>query len=348
MQNQTFLDACWQRPTDYTPVWYMRQAGRYQPEYRKIREKYSLLEICRIPEVCAEVTKLPVSQLGVDAAILFSDISVPIGAMGRNFDIQENVGPVMEHPIRTETDIAQLQVFDPREALPYVLDTIMMLKADLEVPLIGFAGAPFTLASYMVEGGPSRDYIQTKQMMWKTPALWNSLMDKLTTMTVKYLRAQIEAGASAVQLFDSWVGALSPADYRKYVLPVMKRIFTELKDLQVPTIYFGVGTGELLQDFTETGAHVIGVDWRVPLSEARKRIGLDHAIQGNLDPAAALTSGAVTEEKTKQIIDAGIEHPGHIFNLGHGVLRSTPVENLQRLTALVHEYSAKVKSEVKR
>lgn len=340
MLNRTFLDACQRKHTDYTPVWYMRQAGRYQPEYRKIREKYSLLDICKIPELCSEVTQLPVTQLGVDAAILFSDISIPIGAMGKNFDIQENVGPVMEQPIRTEEDVDSLRVFDAAESLPYVLESIQILSQDLTVPLIGFAGAPFTLASYMIEGGPSRDYLRTKGMMWSEPKLWSKLMDKLADMTIGYLRAQVKAGASAVQLFDSWVGALSPADFRQSVQPVMQRIFSALRDLDVPLIYFGVNTGELLEDFAETGATVIGVDWRVPLQAARQRIGPEFAVQGNLDPATLLAPWQVLKTKAQAVLDAAQRQPGHVFNLGHGVIRTTPVENLQRLTEWIHEYSA--------
>lgn len=340
MENKVFLDACWQKDTPYTPVWYMRQAGRYQPEYRKLREKYSLLEICRIPELCREVTTLPVTQLGVDAGILFSDISLPIGAMGRAFDIVENRGPVLDEPIRTEADIRSLQNFDPEESLPHVLQSIRMIVEDLPVPLIGFAGAPFTLASYMIEGGPSRDYLWTKRMMWDAPDLWNLLMDKLATSTIRYLRAQVEAGARAVQLFDSWVGALSPADFRRFVLPVMQRIFAGLRDLSIPMIYFGVGTGELLSMFADTGATVIGVDWRVPLPQARQRIGGQHAIQGNLDPALLLTSWSTLKEHTEGILEPVRNEPGHIFNLGHGVIRTTSVEQVQRLTAWIHEYTS--------
>jgi len=340
MKNTTFLDACWQKDTDYTPVWYMRQAGRYQPEYRKIREKYSLLEICQIPELCCEVTRLPVAQLGVDAGILFSDISLPIGAMGRNFDIEENRGPVLESPVRTAADVAGLRLFDADESLPYVLESIRMIVAELDVPLIGFAGAPFTLASYMIEGGPSRDYLRTKGMMWDAPELWQQLMDKLAASTSAYLRAQIDAGVSAVQLFDSWVGALSPQDYRQFVLPVMQRIFSDLRGLHVPMIYFGVGTGELLTDFAETGATVIGVDWRVPLPQARWRVGPQLAVQGNLDPALMLASWPTIKEAATETLDAVGSQPGHIFNLGHGVIRTTPVEHLQRLTDWIHQYTS--------
>lgn len=337
--NRTFLDACNGVHTDRVPVWYMRQAGRYQAEYRQIRTSHSLVDICRNPKLCAEVTLLPIRQLDVDAAILFSDISIPIGAMGRGFEIKENVGPVMDAPIRTEADIDALQVFDASEKLPYVLESISRLRDCLEVPLIGFAGAPFTLASYMVEGGPSRDYLHTKRMMWGTPVLWQKLMSKLAQMTVAYLKAQIAAGATAVQLFDSWVGALSPHDYRAFVLPTMQQIFSGLAEEGVPLIYFGVGTGELLPDFAKSGANVIGIDWRVPLSEARKRLPAGTAIQGNLDPQLLQAPWPVIEDHAKRVIEEGAAKDGFIFNLGHGVPRTTDPNVLVQLTRFVHEYS---------
>jgi uroporphyrinogen decarboxylase len=337
--SERFLKACRREQVDATPVWFMRQAGRYQPEYRRLRERYALLDICRQPELCCEVTKLPVQQLGVDAAILFSDISLPIGAMGRDFDIEEHVGPVMAEPVRTRRDIEQLQVFHPEESLPYVLETIRLLKRDLKVPLIGFAGAPFTLASYLIEGGPSRDYLMTKRMMWEADDLWTALMDKLAQVTVRYLRAQVEAGADALQLFDSWAGSLSPDDYQEYVLPTMQRIFQDLQDLGVPIIYFGVTTGDLLPLWRQTGATVIGVDWRVPLATARARVGDGVAIQGNLDPALLFAPWPVIERRARAIIDAGLEHSGFIFNLGHGVHRHTDGATLERLVQFVHEYS---------
>ncbi|GMA51957.1 uroporphyrinogen decarboxylase [Alicyclobacillus contaminans] len=338
----TFLDACRRRPVTHTPVWYMRQAGRYQPEYRKIRESYSLVDICKTPELCMQVTKLPVDQLGVDAAILFSDIMIPVGAMGVEFDIQEHVGPVIASPIRTEADVARLHTFVPEESLPYVLETIRLLKANLSVPLIGFAGAPFTLASYLVEGRPSRDYVKTKQLMWSRPDLWFQLMDKLADSTIPYLRAQVAAGAAALQIFDSWVGSLAPEDFRTFVLPTMRRIFSALADLDVPLIYFGKDTAELLADFTETGATVIGVDWKIPLSEACRRVGREFAVQGNLDPVLLFAPWSAIEPRVRAIIDAGLRHSGFVFNLGHGVTHHNPPVDpaiLQRLTAFVHEYS---------
>lgn len=340
--ESTFLQACAKQPVKHIPVWYMRQAGRYQPEYRAIREKHSLVEICGNPELCFEVTKLPVKQLGVDAAILFSDIMIPIGAMGLDFEIKESVGPIIASPLRSKADIDNLQVFHPEEKLPYVLKTIKLLKDDLSVPLIGFTGAPFTLASYMIEGRPSRNYIRTKQLMWSDRALWTALLDKLGAMIVRYAKAQIAAGAAAIQLFDSWVGNLSVADYREYILPTMKNIFAELKDTGVPLIYFGVQTGELLTSFAQTGATVIGVDWRVPIQAARARIGDHFAVQGNLDPILLFAPWDILEQRTREILDVAMERPGFIFNLGHGVTHNDPpvaVDTLRRLTKFVHEYT---------
>jgi uroporphyrinogen decarboxylase len=339
-----FIEACAKQPVNHIPVWYMRQAGRYQPEYREIRKKHSLLDICRIPELCYEVTKLPVDQLNVDAAILFSDIMVPVGAMGLNFDIQENIGPVVEHPISSLADVDRLRVFDPEESLPYVLDSVRLLKQNLDVPLIGFSGAPYTLAYYMIEGKSpkTRNYLKTKQMMWGQPEIWTALMDKLADAITGYLRAQVAAGAAAVQLFDSWVGSLAPDDFREFVLPTVKKIFTGLQDLGVPLIYFGVDTSELLPAFTETGATVIGIDWRVPIPTAREKIGGDFALQGNLDPALLLAPWPVLEDKARKILDAGMAREGFIFNLGHGVIHTNPpveIETLRRLTEFVHDYS---------
>lgn len=338
--NNTFINACLKKDIEHVPVWYMRQAGRYQPEYREIRKKYSLLEICNIPELCAEVTILPVQQLGVDAAILFSDIMVPLGPMGVKYDIIEKRGPVLDTPYRTADDINSLRPLQPEEDLPYVLETIKILSRELKVPLIGFTGAPFTLASYMVEGGPSRNYIRTKQLMYSHPDVWNNLMEKLGQMVVTYLYAQVEAGAKAVQIFDSWVGALSPGDYMKYVYPTMERIFTQLKDLKAPKIYFGVGSGELLPLWKDLDTDVIGLDWRVSIPEGRKRIGDRYAIQGNLDPTLLLAPWPVLENRAKEIIDEGLQKPGFVFNLGHGIFPEVPGEMLKRLTDFIHDYSA--------
>lgn len=338
MLNDRFLRACRREKVDTVPVWYMRQAGRYQPEYRKIREKYSLIEITQIPEVCAEVTILPVKQLGVDAAILFSDIMVPLGAIGLPFEIKSGIGPVIDNPISSLADVEKLHDLDMDQDLGYVEETIKILTRELPVPLIGFAGAPFTLASYMVEGGPSRNHLRTKSMMYGAPEVWNALMKRLEKTIITYLEAQVKAGAHALQIFDSWVGALSPADYRQYVLPSIQRIFTGIEHLDVPKIYFGVGTGELLKHWRETGADVIGIDWRVPLSEAAQRVGKVAAIQGNLDPAVLLAPWPEIERRARDIIDQGSQHPGFVFNLGHGVFPEVSVETLQRLTEFIHEY----------
>lgn len=341
--NDLFLRACRREPVQRTPVWYMRQAGRYQPEYREIRKKYTLMEICEHPELCARVTNLPVEQLEVDAAILFSDIMVPVSKMGVQLSLQKDVGPIIESPIRTQMDVDRLRALEPEEDLPYVFETIRQLKRDLRVPLIGFAGGPFTLASYLIEGGPSKQYLKTKAFMYTEPDAWRALMDKLGDMVVCYLRAQVLAGADAVQVFDSWVGSLSPADFTQYVLPTMKRLFSALSDLNVATIYFGVGTGELLPTWNTLDVGVIGVDWRVSLTAANARLKGSFAFQGNLDPAVLYAPWSEIERRARNIIDEGVTLPGHIFNLGHGVSPGVSVEVLQRLTQFVHDYSTEVR-----
>jgi uroporphyrinogen decarboxylase len=338
--NDVFLKACRKEKTPYVPVWYMRQAGRYQPEYRAIRQKYSFFEMSEIPEVCAEVTRLPVEQLGVDAAILFADIMTPLKHIGVNVEIKSGVGPVIANPIRTEQDVSGLGELDPEAHVPTILEAIKILNQQLSVPLIGFAGAPFTLASYMIEGGPSKNYHKTKGLMYAAPAVWNALMQKLGEMTVTYLKAQIAAGAHAVQVFDSWVGALNEQDYQNYVAPIMRYIFNELKATGVPTIYFGIGAGHLLEEWNRLPADVIGLDWRTSIRFARKR-GVDKALQGNLDPSVLLGPWELIEQKAKEILDQGMEQPGYIFNLGHGIFPDVKVETLQKLTAFVHEYSSR-------
>lgn len=338
--NDTFLRACRKQPTEHIPVWYMRQAGRYDPEYRKIKEKYSLLEICLQPELAAEVTMMPVRKLGVDAAILYSDIMNPVASIGIEFDIVKDVGPVIYNPIRTKADIERLRPIDVESDLPHILETIRILAGELSVPLISFAGAPFTIASYIIEGRPTKNYRRTKQLMYSEPELWHLLMEKLGDMAITYLKAHIAAGAQAVQLFDSWVGALSQADFSAYVLPVVRRIFAELSDLPVPKIYFpGVASGELLPCLTDLQADVIGVDWRVTIPEARRRIGPRFAVQGNLDPMVLTAPQSVIESRAREIIDAGMQQPGYIFNLGHGLFPEASLDKLKELTAFVHEYS---------
>jgi uroporphyrinogen decarboxylase len=318
----------------------MRQAGRSQKEYRELRERYGILEICRTPELVVEVTRRPVEQLGVDAAILFSDIMVPVAAMGVDLRIEEGVGPVIDEPIRSEADVGRLRVLQPEDDVPFVLEAVRLLTKDLDVPLIGFSGAPFTLASYLIEGGPSRDFARTKSFMWSEPVAWRLLMTVLADSVLAYLRAQVEAGASAVQLFDSWVGALPLDDYTFHVLPYSTRILRGLSDLDVPRIHFGVGTGELLKAMRDAGADVVGVDWRVRLDVAGQRVGPDTAIQGNLDPTAVLAPWEVVERKAMQVLAHAGGRPGHVFNLGHGVLPASDPAVLRRLTDLVHERTA--------
>ncbi|AST90503.1 uroporphyrinogen decarboxylase [Sutcliffiella cohnii] len=340
--NDTFLKACRGEKTDYTPVWYMRQAGRSQPEYRAIKEKYSLFEITHQPELCAYVTKLPVDQYNVDAAILYKDIMSPLPAIGVDVEIKAGIGPVIDNPIRSIADVEKLGEITPEEDVSYVLNTIKLLTEEqLDVPLIGFAGAPFTLASYMIEGGPSRNYTNTKAFMYSEPKAWFTLMDKLADMTIRYLKAQIKSGASAVQVFDSWIGALNVADYRTFIKPVMHRIFSELREENVPLIMHGVGASHLVNDWHDLPIDVVGLDWRLPIQEARER-GITKAVQGNLDPTILKAPWEVIEERAKEIIDQGLQQPGHIFNLGHGVFPEVDPAVLKRLTAFIHDYSSSV------
>lgn len=337
--NDLFLRACRREPVERTPVWFMRQAGRCLPEYRKVRERHTLLEICARPEVCTEVTLQPVRRLGVDAAIFFSDIMLPLGPMGVRFDIVENVGPVIDNPVRSPADVEALRTPVWEEALPRALESIRLIRRELDgkVPLIGFAGAPFTLAAYLIENKPSRDLTKTKTMMFREPALWQALMGKLAFALRDYLAAQVRAGAQAVQLFDSWVGCLSPADYAEFVLPYSRSILEGLKDAGVPRIHFGTGTTTLLPQMRAAGADVVGADWRIPLDEAWDRIGRDCAIQGNLDPTVLLGPVERMERDAREVLRRAGGRPGHVFNLGHGVLPETPVESLIRLVEVVHE-----------
>ncbi|SDJ87781.1 uroporphyrinogen decarboxylase [Paenibacillus marchantiae] len=339
--NDRLIQASFKQQVDRVPVWYMRQAGRYDPEYRKIKEKYSLLEICRQPELAAEVTLMPVRKLGVDAAILYSDIMNPVASLGIDFDIVKNIGPVIDNPIRTAADVDRLRPIDVEGDLSHILETIRILDKELDVPLITFAGAPFTIASYLIEGRPSKGYIRTKTMMYSEPEVWHKLMQKLGDMVITYVRAHIANGGKAFQLFDSWVGALSPNDFRTYVLPTITRIFTELSDLNVPKIYFpGVASGELLPTLHDLKADVIGLDWRVSISEGRKRLGGKFAVQGNLDPYVLTAPMDLIKQHAKLIIDEGIKEPGYIFNLGHGLFPEASLDKLRELTAYIHEYSA--------
>jgi uroporphyrinogen decarboxylase len=335
-EESRFLRACRREATDVTPVWFMRQAGRSLPEYRAIRERSGMFDIMRSPELTAEVTLQPVRRHGVDAAILFSDIVAPLMGIGVDVDIKPGVGPVFGQPVRADEDLEQLRSLEPEQDMPWMLEAIRLLVAELDVPLIGFAGAPFTVASYLVEGGPSREYASTKALMLGRPDLWKRLLDRLADIAVASLRAQVEAGARAVQLFDSWAGALDPPTYRQCVLPATARIFAELGDLGVPRIHFGVGTGELLPLFVEAGADVVGVDWRVPLDRAWSRIGEGTAVQGNLDPAALFAPWDVVAAEAGKVLERAGGRKGHIFNLGHGVLPDTDPDVLTRLVELVH------------
>jgi uroporphyrinogen decarboxylase len=321
---------------DRTPVWFMRQAGRYLPEYRELRTGRDILEMCRTPELVVEATLQPLRRMDVDAAILFSDIMVPIAEMGIDARIDPGLGPVVPQPIRSSSDVHRLRPLVEAD-LEYVMEAIRLLRKELTVPLIGFSGAPFTLASYLIQGGPSRSHELTKAFMHAAPDTWAHLMETLETSVGAYLAAQVRAGAQAVQVFDSWVGALDPDDYTRFVLPTMRDLFEGLGDLDVPRIHFGVGTGELLALMREAGADVIGVDWRVPLHEAWERVGFDVSIQGNLDPSVCLAHWEAVEAKALAVLRRAANRPGHIFNLGHGVLPETPVENLQRLVELVHD-----------
>ncbi|GAA3797702.1 uroporphyrinogen decarboxylase [Sphaerisporangium flaviroseum] len=336
-----FVRACRRLPVPHTPVWYMRQAGRSLPEYRAVRADVPMLTACATPDLIVEITMQPVRRYGVDAAIFFSDIVVPLKAIGIDLDIKPGVGPVVDRPIRDLAGVGTLRALDPGD-VPYVTEAIEALTKELgATPLIGFAGAPFTLASYLIEGGPSKNHDHTKAMMYGAPELWHALMGRLTDITLAYLRVQAAAGASALQLFDSWVGAVAPADYREFVLPHTSRIFAGLADLDVPRIHFGVGTGELLGLLGEAGADVVGVDWRVPLDEATRRVGPGKALQGNLDPAILFAPWEVVERRSRDILAQGRAAEGHVFNLGHGVLPTTDPGQLARLTDLVHEASAR-------
>ncbi|WP_026689080.1 uroporphyrinogen decarboxylase [Alteribacter aurantiacus] len=338
MFNDRFLKAARREEVDQVPVWYMRQAGRSQPEYRKIKEKYSLEEITQQPELCAWVTKLPVDQYDNDAAILYKDIMTPLPALGVDVEIKKGIGPVIYNPIESMADVDRLGELDAPHHVPYVLETIKILREQLNVPLIGFSGAPFTLSSYMIEGGPSKNYNKTKAMMYSQPEAWFKLMDKLGDMVIAYAKAQVNAGAQAIQVFDSWVGALNVNDYRIYVKPVMERIFTELKETNVPLITFGVGARHLTKDWHDLPVDVVGLDWRYPISEARKD-GITKTVQGNLDPAILLAPWDEIEKRAREVLDQGLEQPGFIFNLGHGVFPEIKPETLKRLTRFAHEYS---------
>jgi uroporphyrinogen decarboxylase len=324
----------------YTPVWFMRQAGRSLPEYRRVREGVPMLESCTRPELVTEITLQPLRRYDVDAAILFSDIVVPLRAIGVDVDIKPGVGPVVDRPFRDAGDLSRLRPLEPAD-VPYITEAVRSLVAELgDKPLIGFAGGPFTLASYLIEGGPSKNHDRTKALMYGAPGQWHGLMGALADLAISFLRVQIAAGASAVQLFDSWVGVVSPEDYRRSILPHTSRIFAALQEpAGVPRIHFGVGTGELLGLLGEAGADVVGVDWRIPLDEAARRVEPGKALQGNLDPAVLLAPWEVVEERARDVLVRGRTAEGHVFNLGHGVIPETDPDILARLADLVHAES---------
>ncbi|HSG81905.1 MAG TPA: uroporphyrinogen decarboxylase [Gemmatimonadota bacterium] len=339
-QEYDFLRACRREPVSRVPVWLMRQAGRYMPEYRALREKHTILELCRTPELAAQVTLQPINRFDLDAAIIFADILLPLEPLGVGFHFAAGEGPVIEKPVRTPSDVKALKTFDPRDGLGYVLEAIKIVRGELEgrVPLIGFAAAPFTLASYMIEGGGSKNYLHVKSFMYGQPDAWHRLMRRVSEMTRDYLAAQIEAGAQAVQLFDSWVGCLSPEDYRQYVLPHSASVLEGLASHGVPRIHFGTNTTTLLEAMKEADSEVIGVDWRLPIDRARQIIGPRFAVQGNLDPVLLFAPRELLVERVGAILAQADADDGYIFNLGHGVLPQTPMESVDAVIETVHSF----------
>jgi uroporphyrinogen decarboxylase len=341
VRDSRFLRACRRESVDRTPVWFMRQAGRYMAEYRALRQNYTLLQLCRTPDLATEVTLQPIRRIDVDAAILFSDLLLPLAPMGIPFDFVKGEGPSIEKPIRTAADIDAVRVIDPRESLAFTFAAIRQVKRELgdRTPLIGFAGAPFTLASYAIEGGHSNNFALTKALMYGDPGAWHRLADKLATVVADYLNAQIDAGVDAVQLFDSWVGTLNEPDYREFALPHTRKIFAAIRG-RVPTIHFGVSSSAILHAMREAGGDVVGADWRIPLDEAWQRIGLDRGIQGNLDPTVLLGPRDRLLTAVQHVLTRADGRVGHIFNLGHGILPMTPLESVQAVARYVHEHTA--------
>jgi uroporphyrinogen decarboxylase len=332
-----FLAAAQRQPVDRTPVWFMRQAGRCLAAYRELRERYDILTMTRTPELCAQVTLMPVEEFGVDAAVLYADIMLPLFGMGVPFSIDPGLGPVIHEPIRDAAAVRALHIVDAEEATPDLFEAIRLIRRELDgrTAVLGFAGAPFTVASYLIEGRPTKDFARSKALMYGQPELWHELMATLTEVTIRYLRAQVSAGVQAVQLFDSWIGVLGAAEYREYVLPYVTRIFSGVAGT-VPTIHFGTGTAHLLEEMAGAGSDAMSVDWRLPLDQAWSRIG-ERAIQGNLDPAVCLAPWPVVERETSRVLAEAGGRPGHIFNLGHGVLADTPADTLRQVVDLVHE-----------
>ncbi|MBI5668066.1 MAG: uroporphyrinogen decarboxylase [Chloroflexi bacterium] len=342
--NNRFLMACQRQPVDATPIWLMRQAGRYMAEYRQLREKYSILEIIKTPELAYEVTMQPINAFDLDAAIIFADILPPLAGMGLELDFVKGEGPAIYNPIRSTSDVDQLHVSPPEETLWFTLEAIKLARKELDsrgIPLIGFSGAPFTLASYAIEGGSSRNHLHVKGLMMSDPEAWDRLMTKLSDVVGNYLLAQARAGAQALQLFDSWVGELSPSDYECYVMPYSRRAMEIARPGGVPIIHFGTNTSGMLELIRDAGGDIIGVDWRINLNDAWERLGSDVAVQGNLDPVALFAPWPALQNRARQVLDQAGGRSGHIFNLGHGILPNTPVDNVRRLVDFVHEYTAK-------
>lgn len=343
LHDSRFLRACRREPVDAMPVWLMRQAGRYMAEYRALREKYTILELIKAPELACEVTMQPIKAFVLDAAIIFADILPPLEGMGLSLAFEKGEGPVIHNPVRTAQDVEKLRVPPPQESLHFTLDAIKLTRRELDgrgIPLIGFSGAPFTLATYAIEGGSSKHHLLTKKMMYGAPETWHALMTKLSELVGHYLVAQAEAGAHALQMFDSWVGELSPQDYMRHVMPYSQRALEIAKSAGVPLIHFGTNTGGMLEQIRDAGGDVIGVDWRLPLPEARRRLGDAVTLQGNLDPCALFAPWDVLQVRAQEVLEPVRHARGHIFNLGHGILPETPVDNVRRLVDFVHEYTA--------
>jgi uroporphyrinogen decarboxylase len=340
LNDAAFLKACRREPTSFTPVWLMRQAGRYMPEYRSVRSRYAFLELCKNPAAAAEVTVTAVERLGVDAAIIFADILLIVEPLGVGLEFSQGDGPVLHNPVRCAADVDRLADVDAAAAVGFVYESVRQARAALKVPLIGFSGAPFTLASYVIEGGGSRNYVHTKALMYREPEAWHALMRRLSNAVIGYLNGQIAAGAQAVQLFDSWVGALAPDDYRRFVLPHTRSVIAGITP-GVPVIHFGTGTSGLLELMREAGGDVIGLDWRIDLDAGWRRVGYDVGVQGNLDPVALFGPLDEIRDRTARILDQARGHNGHIFNLGHGILPQTPVDHVIALVDMVHELSSR-------
>ncbi|MDQ6675229.1 MAG: uroporphyrinogen decarboxylase [Chloroflexota bacterium] len=340
---ERLLAACRLQPADATPVWFMRQAGRSLADYRKLREQYPIMSLAKTPELSAQITLMPVQELGVDGAVLFADIMLPLEPMGVSLEIQPDLGPVIHSPIRDMAAVQRLRSLEPQEGVPFVLETIRRLKHELSdgrAAVIGFCGAPYTLACYLIEGRPSRDYVKAKTLMFREPVVWAALMDRLTDGMIRYLQAQVAAGADVIQVFDSWIGALAPGDYERSVLPWMRRIFDALRPLGAPTIYFGTGNAALLEAMASAGSDVMSVDWRVRLDTAWQRIGFDRGVQGNLDPVRAVAGWEAARTGMREVLASAGGRPGHIFNLGHGVMPETDPDVLRRMVDAIHTETA--------